>query len=98
MNCGAPIWNGSSRSVPPSLKISTPTAPRSLASWILLTKTHVPRWINAILPASGWSPAGQSSRSQPLVPLPGPPGGGTVMSLVVASGAVTFPEPENCAT
>ena len=98
MNCGAPIWNGTSRSAPPSLKTTTPAAPRSLASWIFSVNRQVPRWTSAIWPASGWSPAGQSSGSHPLEPVPGPPGGGITMSFDATSGAVTFPAPENCAT
>jgi hypothetical protein len=95
MNGGAPIWNGSSRSAPPSLKISTAAAPSDFAKLILSTNGQNPRWTSAILPVSV-SPS-QSDASQPSVPVPGPSEGGNSAVPVVTIGAETFPEPENWA-
>ena len=96
VNGFAPIGSGSSRSGPPSLNTSTAAAPSDSARAILSTNGHVPRWISAILPVR--SLPAQSVSSQPSVPDPGPPGGGSSAVPVVTIGAVTFPEPANWAT
>ena len=69
-----------------------------LASWIFSTNVHVPRWIRAILPVgAGHPPASPRARIRSCR-CPAHPVAGSGCRSCVISGAVTFPEPENCAT
>jgi hypothetical protein len=83
---GDVMKSGSVRPSKPSLKINAATAPASLAFWYFCTNGQVPRCISAMLPAVF---AGKSDGSQPLVPVPAPPGGGIWMSFVGTTFAVT---------
>ena len=75
----------------PSLKMITPTAPAALALLALRPKSHVPRWISAMLPAV--KPA-KSAAVQPAGVVPGSAGGGIVMPRTACTFAVTSPLPE----
>ena len=73
----------------PSLKMITALAPAAMALLALTTKSQVPRWISAMLPAG--KPA-KSVASHPLDEL-GSGVGGRVRSTGV-TGLVTSPLPE----